>query len=81
MAEPKKKTSHSRVRKRRSHQALKEIQYTFCSNCGKPVLPHRACLSCGFYKERKVFEIKVGSKAKKKVKKKKEKAGAENKKT
>lgn len=31
-----------------------------CGNpeCGKPVLPHRVCGSCGFYKGRKAIEAK-----------------------
>jgi large subunit ribosomal protein L32 len=25
-------------------------QYIHCPNCNEPTLPHRVCLSCGFYK-------------------------------
>jgi len=27
-----------------------------CPKCGKPVLPHRVCLSCGYYKGVEVID-------------------------
>ncbi len=29
-----------------------------CSNCNNPVLPHRVCSVCGYYKGQKVLEVK-----------------------
>ena len=53
MATPKRKTSQSRKRMRRSHHALKPAKTTVCLNCGERMLPHRACPKCGYYKARK----------------------------
>lgn len=58
MAAPKKRTSYSKTRQRRSHQALKVVHSTFCSNCGKDCLSHRVCLACGYYRGRQILQIK-----------------------
>lgn len=55
MSVPKKKKSRSAVRRGRSHDALKPKALSKCPNCGKPVMPHRACLHCGQYKGRLVL--------------------------
>jgi large subunit ribosomal protein L32 len=54
MAVPKRRVSHARQGKRRSHQRLSPIQIQYCTNCGEPVLPHRVCGNCGFYRDREV---------------------------
>jgi large subunit ribosomal protein L32 len=54
MAVPKRRTSHARQGKRRSHLHLKPVQVQYCSNCEHPVLPHRVCGNCGFYQGREV---------------------------
>jgi len=46
-------------RKRSAHFGLKAFQPTVCPKCKKPVMPHRACEFCGFYKGREVVAIKV----------------------
>ncbi len=46
------RNSRSKVRRRRSHHALKAVGSTACQNCGATILPHRACKKCGFYKGR-----------------------------
>jgi large subunit ribosomal protein L32 len=48
------RNSRSKVRRRRSHHALKPSAVNVCSNCAAPVLPHTVCKSCGFYKGRAV---------------------------
>ena len=48
MALPKLRTSPARKRKRRSHHALKPVQYTLCPLTGSPKLPHRACRESGY---------------------------------
>ena len=62
MAVPKRKTSSTDARTRRNHWKLKTVAEGFgvCSNpdCKQPVLPHRACPSCGMYKGRQVIKIK-----------------------
>ena len=45
---PVQRISKSRKRKRRSHQALKPINYVRCPQCGSSKLPHTACTSCGY---------------------------------
>lgn len=50
MAVPKRRTSHSKQGKRRSHQARQPVQNQYCNNCGEPILPHRICANCGQYR-------------------------------
>lgn len=45
---PVQKKSKSRKGKRRSHHALKPINYTRCPQCGNSKLPHAACDNCGY---------------------------------
>ncbi|MBC86000.1 MAG: 50S ribosomal protein L32 [Bdellovibrionaceae bacterium] len=55
MASPKSKISRSKRGMRRAHNALKAPTVNNCSNCGSLVQPHRACPSCGYYKDREVL--------------------------
>lgn len=50
MALPKRRKSHARVRTRQQQWRAKKITSTTCEHCGAVILPHRACLSCGYYK-------------------------------
>jgi large subunit ribosomal protein L32 len=52
MAVPKFKTSKSRTRTRRSHDALTPVQMVPCLNCGLKILRHRVCPDCGHYRTR-----------------------------
>jgi len=45
---PTKKTSKSRTRTRRSHHALKPVNYSICPQCNNAKLPHAACENCGY---------------------------------
>jgi len=54
MANPKRKISRARGRKRRAHQALRVPQLVPCRNCHTPKLPHRVCHNCGWYAGREV---------------------------
>lgn len=56
MAVPKRKTSRSKSRKRRTHYKMAKPGLSLCSNCGELRPPHRACPSCGFYKGRILFK-------------------------
>lgn len=56
---------------RRSHHALVLAQTGGCPKCSKPILGHRACTNCGFYKGREV--VNVLEKLDKKERKKREK--------
>lgn len=57
MALPKRRHSHSRTRKRRSHDGLKAPGMSVCADCGEPKQPHRLCGSCGKYKGRSVYNL------------------------
>ena len=45
---PKKKTSKTRTRTRRSHHRLKATNYAVCPKCSQARLPHTACENCGY---------------------------------
>ena len=57
MALPKRRQSHSKTRKRRSHDALAAPTVSTCAECGEPKLPHRLCSGCGSYKGRAVIKL------------------------
>jgi large subunit ribosomal protein L32 len=56
MALPKRRHSHQRTHKRRSHHALKVDTLSLCPQCNEPKLPHRACKNCGYYGTRQVIK-------------------------
>jgi large subunit ribosomal protein L32 len=56
MAVPKQKQSHSRTNKRRSQHKIEAPRLGSCPHCHEPVLPHRVCRNCGYYKGREVIE-------------------------
>ncbi|MFA5946441.1 MAG: 50S ribosomal protein L32 [Patescibacteria group bacterium] len=66
------RSSRSKVRRRRSHHALKAVVTATCAGCGFVTLPHRACKNCGKYGDRSVK--KTGMDEVKKVLKKEAKA-------
>lgn len=75
------RNSRSKVRRRRSHHALKAVATTDCANCGAILVPHRACKKCGKYADRSVKktgmeEVKKVLKKTKKVEKTEEKTEA-----
>ena len=57
MAVPKRRTSKSKRNQRRSHHALAAPQWSECAQCGDPVLSHRVCRTCGYYRGRQVIAI------------------------
>ncbi len=56
MAVPKRKTSKSKVRKRRTHQKVSAPNVSSCPECGEARLSHTACPECGMYKGRNVLD-------------------------
>ena len=56
MAVPKRKHSNSRTGKRRSHDALKPKQLTFCPKCSSALPTHVICPNCGYYMGRTIVE-------------------------
>jgi large subunit ribosomal protein L32 len=59
MAVPKRKTSPSKRNMRRSHDALKAVNYQECSNCGELKLPHNLCGGCGHYNGREIRSVEA----------------------
>ncbi|MFP6626464.1 MAG: 50S ribosomal protein L32 [Deltaproteobacteria bacterium] len=54
MAVPKRRTSRAKRDRRRAHDSLTAAQPGTCPNCGGTVQSHRACPSCGRYRDRQV---------------------------
>jgi len=61
-----KRRKKSHRNKRRSHDALTKAALYKCPQCGKALLPHRACAFCGYYRGRAAVKIKVKAKKTKK---------------
>jgi large subunit ribosomal protein L32 len=59
MGVPKKRRSHSKTGKRRSHHALKKMSFTMCAQCGEPTLPHRICSNCQSYRGKKILNTEA----------------------
>lgn len=58
MPNPKRRHSNTRTRLRRAHDALQVSSQSWCKQCGAPVLPHRVCSQCGYYRGKQVVTIK-----------------------
>ncbi len=56
MAVPKRRTSKTVKKQRRSHAALDAVQLSVCPNCGAKVLPHHVCPECGQYNGKQIKE-------------------------
>ncbi len=54
MAVPKRRTSKSKKRKRRSHDGVQRIKVQYCGQCGTAVPSHVVCPNCGYYHGRKM---------------------------
>jgi large subunit ribosomal protein L32 len=59
MPVPKRKRSRARRDSRFANKGIQVKIFSTCKNCQDPILPHQACLSCGFYKGVKVFTTKT----------------------
>lgn len=57
MPNPKRRHSKTRRDKRRTHDALTNVQSIECPKCHEKRLPHRICPSCGYYNGREVVRI------------------------
>ena len=58
MANPKRRHSNTRTRLRRAHDFLKIKSLSSCPQCHIPMLPHRVCPACGYYRGRQVVVMK-----------------------
>ena len=57
MGVPKKRTSSTkRNRRRAANFKIAPANVTLCPKCKEPVMSHRVCPSCGFYKDVQVTE-------------------------
>ncbi len=54
---PKRQHSKTRGRKRRTHWKASVGSLRKCPQCTKPVLSHRVCPFCGFYKGTQIVAI------------------------
>ena len=54
---PVKKMSKTRTRTRRSHHALKSMNYAYCPKCDNAKLPHSACPNCGYVNSKITLKI------------------------
>lgn len=59
MPVPKRKLSRARRDSRSANKGITPHMVGTCSNCSAPALSHVACISCGFYKGRKVIATKA----------------------
>ena len=50
MPNPKRQHSRQRGRKRRTHWKIRVPNFSACPQCKKPILTHRICPFCGYYK-------------------------------
>ena len=57
MAVPKRRTSKSKKRLRRSGQRWRASKFQSCAECGNAVPGHIVCPSCGFYKGKQVVKV------------------------
>lgn len=54
---PKRKHSHGRTHRRRSHDALKALRLVECPACHQLTLQHRACTKCGEYRGKAIVAV------------------------
>ncbi len=58
MAHPKRKHSHSRTRKKRAHHKVDTPDLNSCPECKSKKPAFKICPVCGYYKGKKVLNIK-----------------------
>ncbi|MCD6584065.1 MAG: 50S ribosomal protein L32 [Candidatus Omnitrophica bacterium] len=57
MAHPKRRHSHSRTRKKRTHQKLSIPTLVPCKECGRLKPAHMVCPFCGYYRGKEIVVI------------------------
>lgn len=55
---PKRRHSKSRGRKRRTHWKKETVCLVTCSQCNNLIAPNKVCSYCGYFRGKKVVEIK-----------------------
>lgn len=66
MAHPKRKHSHARTHKKRTHQKIHSPSLVKCSQCKKPKPKNMVCPFCGYYKNKEIIKIELKENKKKK---------------
>ena len=61
MALPKRRWSHARKGKHRSHHGLKAAGTSVCPRCSANKRPHEICGNCGYYKGSQMLQPKPGT--------------------
>ena len=56
MAHPKRRQSHTRQAKRRTHDKAKMPALALCPNCGAHYIYHTICPNCGYYRGKLAVE-------------------------
>ena len=56
-AVPARRVSKTAKRARRTHLKKEAPTVVTCPNCGAPLMPHRACTECGFYKGKEAVKV------------------------
>jgi len=59
MANPKRKFSKARTRKRRSMWKLEGVSMSVCPQCHQPKQPHHLCPNCGFYRGKEIVSSEL----------------------
>lgn len=54
---PKRQHSKTRGRLRRTHWKVKTASMHKCTQCAKPILSHRVCPFCGYYKGTQIVAV------------------------
>ncbi len=57
MAVPARRTSKTSKRMRRTHLKKEAPSIVKCPKCNEPIMPHRACTNCGYYKGKEVIKV------------------------
>jgi len=57
MPVPKRHKTHSRAKMTGANKGLKTRSLSVCPQCQEPKMPHRVCLSCGYYGDKQVLEF------------------------
>lgn len=57
MAVPKRKTSRSVTKQRRTHQNIAPVTIVPCPSCSELIRPHHVCPKCGNYGGKEIISV------------------------